>query len=474
MRIRKQEKQNRNELEQAVAGLVGAGQAVAVVSGRAALWFAVRLAMDRIAGSDGEAAKSDREDTVETDPNEADAGVNLCGRRVFCPDFASEIIAAVILSCGGVPVFVDASPDDWGMDPEALANAFERYPKVKLVIASHVYGFPGRIDAIKKICEAHGALLIEDASEALGAKYKGRYCGSFGDYGILDFGNAGMKGEDAGMNDGAAEGIGGMLLIYDKTEAERMKQQEESGEVLPGDVRDAMSGEPGKPYAEEQSKSQMDPAETAGSQGGAQYPGYEMADVTAGGIRELLKNMKEQIAGRIAVKKKIYERYADRLAELDIWMNPYDEENAEPNYQTCCMMISENGLSQARWEMRDGTWTYEYDDVHGRTCPPEIFDVLESFGVKSRLAWQPLHRMPLYRNFDFVMADGEQWDGESGCGIEFGTRAGAAGISSIPGEGEYLFERGLCLPSDAGMTEEEQERVIEMIGECFNEREWRR
>ena len=84
MRIRKQEKQNRNELEQAVAGLVGAGQAVAVGSGRAALWFAVRLAMDRIAESDGEAAKSDREDTVETDPNEADAGVNPKLRRSAC------------------------------------------------------------------------------------------------------------------------------------------------------------------------------------------------------------------------------------------------------------------------------------------------------------------------------------------------------------------------------------------------------
>lgn len=121
--------------------------------------------------------------------------------------------------------------------------------------------------------------------------------------------------------------------------------------------------------------------------------------------------------------------------------------------------------------MKDGTWTYEYDDVHGRTCPPELYDVLRAFGAECRLAWRPLHRLPLYRNCDFVMAEGEQWDGESGCGIESGTRAG--GISGISGEGEYLFERCLCLPSDAGMTEEEQERVAEMIGACFNEREWR-
>ena len=214
-----------------------------------------------------------------------------------------------------------------------------------------------------------------------------------------------------------------------------MKQQEESGEVLPGDARAAVSG-------------------AFGSSEGDEYA----SDVTDGEIRELFQNIEKQLAGRIAAKKRIYERYADRLAKLDIWMNPYDEESAEPNFQTTCMMISENGLSEARWKMKDGTWTYEYDDVHGRTCPPELYDVLRAFGAECRLAWRPLHRLPLYRNCDFVTAEGEQWDGESGelC------------------EGEYLFERCLRLPSDAGMTEEEQERVAEMIGESFNEREWRR
>ena len=475
-------------LEMSVADYIGISRAVAATSAKAALRLAIRLAAERIAGSDGEAAKPDRGDPGETDPGERNMGETnpgekepggrLRGCRVFCPDFASEETAAAICCEGGIPVLIDASPDDWGMDPEALETAFERYPEVRLVIYTHVYGFPGRIDAIKEICEAHGALLIEDASEALGAKYKGHYCGAFGDCGILDFEGAGMKGEDAGMNAGAAEGtagstgmepgavgsagtdpvaagnVGGMLLINGK-------DWEKS----------ELSAEAGKLYAEEQSKSQMDPAETAGGQGSAQDPGYERTDAAAGEIRGLLKKLEEQLAGRIAAKKRIYERYADRLAKLDIWMNPYDEENAEPNFQTACMMISENGLSQARWEMKDGTWTYEYDDVHGRTCPPELYDVLRAFGAECRLAWRPLHRLPLYRNCDFVMAEGEQWDGESGCGIESGTRAG--GISGISGEGEYLFERFLCLPSDAGMTEEEQERVAEMIGECFNEREWR-
>ena len=197
-----------------------------------------------------------------------------------------------------------------------------------------------------------------------------------------------------------------------------------------------------------------------------------------GEIRGLLKKLEEQIAGRIAAKKRIYERYADRLAELDVWMNPYDEENAEPNYQTPCMMISENGLSQARWNLRDGRWTYEYDDVHGRTCPPEISDVLEASGVDGQLVHKPLHLLPTYWGFEFVAAEEEMWDGETGCGngsgAELATRAGACEISGTLGEGEYLFERCLCLPSDVWMTEEEQERVIEMIYDCFNSREWGR
>ena len=68
------------------------------------------------------------------------------------------------------------------MDPAALEKAFEMYPDVKLVMFAHLYGFPGKIEQIKAICEKHDALLIEDAAEAMGATYKGKKCGSFGDY----------------------------------------------------------------------------------------------------------------------------------------------------------------------------------------------------------------------------------------------------------------------------------------------------
>ena len=58
------------------------------------------------------------------------------------------------------------------MDPVALEKAFEIYPDVKLIAVAHLYGTPGKMEEIKRIAEAHGALIVEDAAESLGAKYK--------------------------------------------------------------------------------------------------------------------------------------------------------------------------------------------------------------------------------------------------------------------------------------------------------------
>ena len=63
--------------------------------------------------------------------------------------------------------------DTWNMDPVALEKAFEIYPEVKVVVVAHLFGTPGKVDEIKAICEKHGATIIEDAAESLGATYKG-------------------------------------------------------------------------------------------------------------------------------------------------------------------------------------------------------------------------------------------------------------------------------------------------------------
>lgn len=119
--------------------------------------------------------------------------------RVFCSDttFASTLNPVVYE--GGIPVFIDTERDSWNMDPVALEKAFEIYPEVKLVVSAELYSFSGDIRKIKEICEKHGALLIEDAAEAMGATWDGQQCGSFGDYSAVSYnGNKIITGSSGG------------------------------------------------------------------------------------------------------------------------------------------------------------------------------------------------------------------------------------------------------------------------------------
>lgn len=100
----------------------------------------------------------------------------------------AERLACEKTGCGhGVPVFIDTEYDTWNMDPEALEQAFKIYPEVKVVVFVHLYGTPGKIETIRDICDRHGAILIEDAAESLGATYKGRQTGTFGTYNAISF-----------------------------------------------------------------------------------------------------------------------------------------------------------------------------------------------------------------------------------------------------------------------------------------------
>ena len=91
----------------------------------------------------------------------------------------------------GEAVFIDTEYDTWNMDPVALEKAFEIYPDVRLVVLAHLYGTPGKMEEIRKICGAHDALIVEDAAESLGAKYKlgdqWMETGALGDYNCISF-----------------------------------------------------------------------------------------------------------------------------------------------------------------------------------------------------------------------------------------------------------------------------------------------
>lgn len=149
---------NVNEFEKELAAKVGAGYAAALSAGTAAIHMALKA-----------------------------AGVGE-GDIVFCQDLTFSATANPIIYQNATPVFIDSDFETWNMSPSALENAFEKYgDKVKAVLVVHLYGLSADLDPIMELCKRYNATLIEDAAESLGTTYKGRYTGTFGEYGIFSF-----------------------------------------------------------------------------------------------------------------------------------------------------------------------------------------------------------------------------------------------------------------------------------------------
>ena len=105
--------------------------------------------------------------------------------EVIVSDFSIISTALAVVKNNCSPVFVDCDPITWNMKIEEIEKKINK--RTKCIIATHIYGYPVVIDKIAKICKKYKLYLIEDAAEMIGHKYKGRYCGSFGDLSIISF-----------------------------------------------------------------------------------------------------------------------------------------------------------------------------------------------------------------------------------------------------------------------------------------------
>lgn len=319
--------ENLNKLEQSVAEKVGVEYAVALSAGTAALHLAVKL-----------------------------AGVKP-GDKVFCSDMTFAATVNPVVYEGGIPVFIDAEYDTWNMDPKALEKAFERYPDVKVVVVVHLYGTPCKMDEIKAIAHKHGAVIVEDAAESLGATYKGVQTGSFGDYNCISFnGNKIITGSS-----------GGMLLTNSKEAADRARKwSTQSRENAPW----YQHTEPGY--------------------------NYRMSNVIGGIVRGQMPYLQTHIDQ----KKAIYQRYQEGFADLPVAMNPYDKANSEPNFWLSCLLIDENAMCEQRRTDCQASYVSEV----GKSCPTEILETLAKLNAEGRPIWKPMHMQPIYQNNAFVAA----------------------------------------------------------------------
>lgn len=160
---------NINEVERIAAEKAGVKHAVALSCCTAALHLCVKFAGEKLYGKPAIGHRA------------------LEGKRVFCSDMTFDATLNPVVYEGGIPVFIDTEYDSWNMDPVSLEKAFALYPDVKLVVNAELYGFPGDIKKIKDICRKHGALLIEDAAESMGATWDGAQCGTYGDYAAVSY-----------------------------------------------------------------------------------------------------------------------------------------------------------------------------------------------------------------------------------------------------------------------------------------------
>ena len=168
---------------------------------------------------------------------------------------------------------------------------------------------------------------------------------------------------------------------------------------------------------------------------------YRLSNVVAGVIRGQFPHLDEHIEQ----KRNIYFRYKEGLKGLPCKMNPYLEDISVPNHWLSCLIIDKEAMSK---QFR-GDNGVSYEKESGKTCPSEILDVLAQSNCEGRPIWKPMHMQPIYRDRLFVTAKGLAKTGDSEI------------------VDEDIFERGLCLPSDNKMTEEEQDKIIEIIRSCF-------
>lgn len=260
------------------------------------------------------------------------------GDEVICQSFTFSASANPIRYCGAEPVFVDSESQTWNMDPEVLETAIKerkritgKYPKA--IIPVYLYGMPAKIDEIMAVAAKYGIPVVEDSAEALGSDYKGKKCGTFGEYGVLSF-----NGNKLITTSG-----GGALVCPSAEAAERVKFF-------------ATQARENRPYYYH---------EHIGYN-------YRLSNVSAGiGCGQM-----EVIEDHLARRREIHGLYVRAFSGIDgieVHDNPSPDFNS--NFWLTTITLDPEVIS---------------------TTPDELRLALDANNIESRLLWRPMHIQPVY------------------------------------------------------------------------------
>ena len=262
------------------------------------------------------------------------------GDEVLCQSWTFAASANPIVYQGAVPVFVDSEPDTWNLSPLLLEKAIRdrirltgRKPKAIVVV--HVYGMPAPMDEIMQIARQYEIPMLEDAAEAMGSRYDGRLCGTFGDYGVFSFNGNKMITTS-----------GGGALICPSSEAKKQAL-----------FYATQAREPYPYYQHEQ----------------IGY-NYRMSNICAGIGRGQMTVLEDHIAHH----RRLAALYNEAFREIDgisVHLNP--SEQYDSNYWLTTIVI---------------------DSGRTGTDSETVRQHLESQNIESRPLWKPMHLQPVYRD----------------------------------------------------------------------------
>ena len=264
------------------------------------------------------------------------------GDEVICQNHTFIASANPIRYQGAIPIFVDSEEDTWNMDPELLEEAIKNRislgKKPKAVIAVHLYGMPFKAKEITEVCNRYNIPLIEDAAESLGSSYKGRKCGTFGDFGVLSF-----NGNKIITTSG-----GGALVT-------KTKKLKEKAVFLATQARDAA---PHYQHSE------------------VGY-NYRLSNICAG----IGRGQMEVLDSHIEKRRSNHIRYMQLFERIDgvkVFKEP--SEDFYSNHWLTCILIDPEKAPFTNHELR----------VH-----------LEDLNIESRPLWKPMHLQPVFKDYPY-------------------------------------------------------------------------
>lgn len=303
------------------------------------------------------------------------------GDEVICQTMTFSASANPILYLGATPIFVDSETTSWGMCPQALEQAIQasiqKGKKPKAIIAVHLFGVPFQVAEIQKIANTYQIPILEDAASALGSRYKGQKCGTFGDIGILSFnGNKIITTSGGGA-------------IVTKTAALKDKA-----------VFYATQSRDNAPHYQHSHVGYN----------------YRMSNICAG----IGRGQMEVLDEHVSLRRQMHDFYVKIFASIEgveVFTVPNDDYFA--NYWLSAITI-------------DATKT------NGITAET-LRLAFEAANIESRPLWKPMHLQPIFEHYPY-----------------YGTNVA-----------ETLFEKGLCLPSGSNLTDEDRNRIVNVIQKVF-------